>query len=379
MSTDFQKTCLNAFYLLVQLITPIALIYVIIFNNNDNNVEMFLLILCFHFVCQLFHPLCSFLWNINNCDSMYETMQKVFTSIPSIVLHCECYHYRTREEQTKNEKGETVTKTIKEKEVSSTHSKEFKYYSVLDTSGIFKLNFDGAIANEKKFIKLYLDYELSFADVQTEQDYAYFKRKFEKKYKHLDEYIEIWEKRNLPYLVSNNLVKISVSEQIPYVNIFWYLLLSIIPATHFYRNYVDSMCVEQSFTVKKVISSRFNLINNEQYYMYIPGLQINQSKYNYNNYGNCFEENLNNLPTLEELEIEERNKPRVNVEQMSPMQNKGNYQYNMPMSGQKGMDGRFGYNQEGNMNEAPSCQSEMNYGFQQGGNGSGYYNKSFYG
>jgi hypothetical protein len=79
----------------------------------------------------------------------------------------------------------------------------------------------------------------------------------------------------------------------------------VIPLAELYKMYVDQFCVEQDYTIKKVISSRFNL-NQEQYaepyQNFIPALIIyDQTKQVYCQQTELIH-NTPNIPSLDELE-----------------------------------------------------------------------------
>ena len=98
-----------------------------------------------------------------------------------------------------------------------------------------------------------------------------------------DYYMDYYEKRNIPGLSQYNLVRIGNSEPI-FVNIGFFILATIFVCAEFYKCYVDKLCVPQRFTLRKIISTRFDLNQpsyQQQYQYFMPALDLHKEQFIY--------------------------------------------------------------------------------------------------
>ena len=263
---------------------------------------IYFIYLCLEFTSSTSNYLC----HKTSGSGMYEKMGMLYRTHPEIHFHCSCYHYETRRYTTKDSKGRRHKRTEKVRVVTHSESFSIPYYSSRDVSGLFYLNCDQANVQRKSFIKLKLFKEINFADAISYMDYEYYKSEFWRRNRFRDVRMDFSEKRIVPGLVRHNLVKISDKNPCT-VNFFWYLVFTIIPLCQFYKSYVNLFCVNQSYKVRKIVSTRYDLnqpVYVEKYSRFVPQLNLISQQYDYQptdyNYLNTAVQV--NVPTEEELE-----------------------------------------------------------------------------
>ena len=259
-----------------------------------------------YIILEFCSPTASYLCHKKTGSGMYEKMGDLFRTHPDICFHCECYHRERVPVTERDSNGNTHTSYREERVVTYRENFSIPYYSSRDVSGLFYLNCDKAYVQRKNFIKLRLKEEINFADGISFMDYEYYKRDFWMRNRFRDVYMDFHETRTVPGLHHYNLVNIG-NENPCGVNFFFYFLSVIFTFCELYKKYVDSFCVNQSFTVRKFVSTRYDLnqpVYVEKYTPFIPNLNLITQQYNYqpNDY-NYLNQNVQvDLPTAEELE-----------------------------------------------------------------------------
>ena len=115
----------------------------------------------------------------------------------------------------------------------------------------------------------------------------------------------------------HNLVKLTTEEPC-LVNNFWFCLLTFFMFAEFFSIYVDSFCVYQSYKVRKIVSTRYDL-NQPVYQTFVPQINLITQQYQYGQeYYNYKNDNYDvQLPTEEELEAAKQYQNRVPDYQVS--------------------------------------------------------------
>ena len=153
--------------------------------------------------------------------------------------------------------------------------------------------------------------EINFADDISYYDYEREKDNFFKKNKARDAYLDFSETKEIPGMKHHNLIKLVEKE--PFIiNYLFFFISTILTVAEFFRMYIESFCVEQEFTVRKLISTRYNL-NKPEYQELVPKINLNSIEYIYkqNDY-NYLNKSYNlQLPTKEELEEAKKYQNRV--------------------------------------------------------------------
>ncbi len=275
----------------------------------------FVIIYLLYFVTMLSNTTFLYLCNQYQNTSMYSKMGEYFVSIPKITFECSCYHYETRYKHYRDSKGRTHR--TKERVTIITHNDSFElpYYSVKDVSGLFMLNVDHADISKKYFVKLYLEKEINFADAISYSDYIGQKKAFYNKNKNIDKYIDLKEYRIIPNFEEYNLVQIS-DYRPPILNACTYVLSALFMVCQYYKMYIDSFCVYQKFKIRKLISTRYNLLepeNAQNYSQMMPALNLVDKTLYYepSNTGYCSSDYNIDLPTKEEIEQAEQYQDKI--------------------------------------------------------------------
>ena len=238
---------------------------------------------------------------------MYSQMLKLFSTPPVINFHAECYHYETHHYTTKDSEGKVKHHTEQRRVVTHTDSYNLPYYSTKDVSGLFLLRMDLAQAKNKAFIKLHLQKEVNFADSISYMDYINQKDLFWKRNRYLDVHMDFTETRYIPGMEKHNLVRIGKEDPLS-VAIGWYILFVLLTLGQFYKKYVDSFCVFQNFKIRKLVSTRYNLLEPQfiqQYQPLMPSLNLIVEQYNFQpqETGYCSSNVQPILPTEEEINM----------------------------------------------------------------------------
>jgi len=180
-------------------------------------------------------------------NSIEDYMKKLFYSYPKVFFVGESYYLIS-----KNEKGKSINNRV----ITHTEMEDFNYYSSRDNSEDFVLDIS---KNNLYFIKLSLDLTINYADPITILDYETKKSIFRNENQKRDKHFKLYEKCSLQELDKFNLVKLTNQEPL-FINVYCYLIcVFIFPLVEIYKIYFNSFCKKQAFTIKKVISTRYDL------------------------------------------------------------------------------------------------------------------------
>lgn len=227
---------------------------------------------------------CCFLSNRHEKSTIYTYMQKMFYTPAHINFHVECYHYETRHFTTTDSKGNVRQYTRTEKVVSHRESERFMYYSWRDTSGTLMIDSQNAKNDNKAYVKLELALRVEFADDITRLDYNVQKKNQYMRNRFRDRHISQWETTTLQDFNQFNLVNISDDEPVC-ISVWWYVLFTIIPVVMLYDLYFNYWCVAKDYTLKKTVSSRYNLMapeHDNRFISSIPRILFNDDEKLYN-------------------------------------------------------------------------------------------------
>ena len=265
--------------------------------------------------------LCSakgeFLINKNSKEGIKETFRKYYQASPSIVFYGRSYHIETVYTTTTNSDGKEEYDETQVEETTSTETYNLPYYSARDVSGLFHLNCKKDNVQKKCYIKLELNEEIDFADTISYSDYENEKNNFNGRNKPKDELYSFTETRSIPGLVKHNLINIGDSDPC-IVNHCVFLLSILLTLAEFYKSYVNSLCIKQKYTIRKIISTRYDLsqpIWEEKYNKFNPLLDLISQKYIFEpqdfNYLN--DKHQPKLPTSNKIEEAKnyQNKPGI--------------------------------------------------------------------
>ena len=308
-----RKTPLDYTCLVFQALVIIAFILLIIaaagshskskekayFKNDEIIYVVFVIIYIIYMVLEFCSSSCSYLVHKTSSMGIYDKMYRIVSTHPEIIFHCETYHFVYR-------RGNNGRRDVKERVVTYREDYSMPYYSSRDISGLFVLNCNKEVVQNKAYIQLELLEEINFADSISYMDYERVRSDFYMRNRPRDYYMSYNERRHVPGLTQYNLVKIGSSEPF-FVNICFFILSTILICAEFYKCYVDKLCVPQRFSVRKIISTRFELNASqyqERYEPFTPSLDLHNQQYAYKpeDYYYVNKDNEVDLPTKEELD-----------------------------------------------------------------------------
>ena len=222
---------------------------------------------------------------------IFQKMGSYFKAYPVFELYCECFHYETATAQP----GSYYRRT------SYKETYHFPYYSERDVSGLFYLDSDNDSIQKKYYIQLELIEEINFADSISYMDYQEAKVNFIKKNKPKDVYFKFVESKYIPGLEKDNLLILTDKEPC-YITFNFFASFTFLMLGEFYKLLFNHLCIFQTYKIRKIVSTRFDL-NQPEYQHLAPKLDIIIQKYNYeaefyNYINNDFKLNK---PTVEEL------------------------------------------------------------------------------
>lgn len=254
-------------------------------------------------------PTYSYLSFISKTNSIHDKMKSLFQKAPTFYLYTNSFHINKVRTRVKSGKSYKY-KTVSVKKVTLRDKEEFKYSSWRDISGIFLLNSEEMLSNIKRiFIKLELDLSVDFADDITSLDYNKQKQNMIERNRPRDRCIEFWDEMKVENFQKLNMVKLG-DQNICCLSQKWFLLFTfIIPVMQIYKYYVQKHCIAQKFSIKKIVSSRYNLHDeeaNKKYEENIPKIKIyDENEINYNEAPVDFNQ-IHDFPSEEELAESEK-------------------------------------------------------------------------
>jgi len=289
----------------------------------------------------------KFIFYIEQSDNITNYLDKIFNEYPYISFEINCFHFNdpkfdnqgandnnniTQSLDNYNASNKISNYELNNKKIKTYNdSKKFYYYNCKDVSG--EILIENKI--DKKnfyFVNLNLKIEIIFVDSISFYDYETQKSNFLNKNKWRDVHTEIFEKKNIKNSFNSSLLKIN-NESIP--SIFkwqFYLFFVIICFAEIYKKYFFSHLIEKNFIIKKLISSR-NKINEEEYSELNPKIIINNVN-TIENKNYFYQNEKAKIKPIQEKELEEAKnyeKYILTLQQIKNMEinsNKFDYSYN---------------------------------------------------
>lgn len=293
-----------------------------IFSKTERMTIPFLLTLIFEimfYICyiifQFFSPTFSYLLHKKSDVKLYDKMKQLFNSPPKITFVCINYHYETRTVTTYDSKGNASTRTETVMVVTRQTSKIFNYYSSRDVSGLFRLNYDKSTVRDKYYVKLELIKNIDFADPVSYSDFEKEKDEFYRSNLGFDTYTSISVEYHIDGFNEYNLINITENNPCG-MSIFWYIFFVLLGVVQIYKSYVNSRCVYKSFTIRKIVSTRYSLTDEESEKKYSnvnPVISYEGEKINFpsNEIGYISSDFQLQIPTEEEIENSQKYKDKI--------------------------------------------------------------------
>jgi hypothetical protein len=205
-----------------------------------------------------------------------EVLENCFKEKPKINIQINCYHIEESYETITDYNGESRTIPVKVEKSSFEKIKEFEYYTSKDISGLFTIDKELKNNPNSIFLKLNIDYDIYIADTLTYNDILNEKQNEFLKYNEKDDYIKVNVKRCLEKTKKScKLIKIKNIET-NYINKKYFYLFTFLSFAQLYKRYVNNLCIEKYFVIRKVISSRNNILNDEKFINLSPKLKLDE-------------------------------------------------------------------------------------------------------
>ena len=257
-------------------------------------------------ISELCSPTFDYLIHKRSDVKLVDKMKQLFYSHPRIQFVCECYHYETKYITTYDSKGNSSTTTERRRVVTRYDTRQFYFYSSRDVSGLFRLNYDESSVKDKFYVKLELSKRIDFADDITYSDYKKEKDDFFNLNKDYDDYINFFTEEEIDGFTSYNLINITENNPCG-MSCFWFIFFTFLGIVQFYKSYIDSRCIHKSFTIKKLISTRYSLSTEEcdiKYKNCDPVISFDEEKVQIpsNEFRCTYNSFKKEIPTQEEIE-----------------------------------------------------------------------------
>jgi hypothetical protein len=215
--------------------------------------------------------------------SLHTKMGEIFQMKPEIILKNKKYHYENKKYTYTDKYGKTQegTRTVRVWGIMDVES--MKYKSFRDVSGLLVLNCGKLNKRRKAYVDLEIKLEINFADTISYSDYEKAKTDFYHKGYHSDSYTQLSEEITVKGLKHHYLLKIKDKEPCM-INIYWFIIFTLFTLGQIYKIYFSIFCIHKKFTIRKLISTRYDLGNQEygqNYEPMNPQLYINNLKYSY--------------------------------------------------------------------------------------------------
>ena len=175
---------------------------------------------------------------------------------------------------------------------------------------------------KKRFIKLNLIEEIKFADAISYSDYKVQKEFLIEKNKNKTRYIKYTETRYIPGMKYFVLTKIGTNDPL-FFGKGWFIFSMILTLGQFYGLYIKSLCIIQTFKIRKIVSTRYNLLDeqyNQQYDQLMPQIKLPEQQFNYqkNDTGFCSTNFQPKLPSEEEIKQAEQYQKYIPIYTIDP-------------------------------------------------------------
>ena len=213
--------------------------------------------------------------NINKNININKVIETLLKEKPEVIINCICYHLDSRLESYYDSNGNYQTGYTTMTVPTYTELQQLNIFSYLDISGIFRLK-----QTSKRYIQLQLGKEINFNDeitiydIQTIINYLYQKNRY------IDRCISIGVDRILPSFKDFYLIKLA-NENNCFIHKWTYYAFFILTIDKFYELILDCLCSKQFFVIKKIVSTRQNVLENPKYSQFISGYNINEENITY--------------------------------------------------------------------------------------------------
>ena len=258
-------------FMQILLLVPLILYLLTIFSDikfEESTILIFFIVAyVLYIIIEFNSPTFSFLRNKINQDEIKSILFTLIKTNPTIELEYNMYQPNV------NNKKYEINKI-------GTTNVNFPYYCSRDVSGLLELDILKDSLKDKAFVALNIEYEINFADELSFMDYENFRNDFYDICFKKTNNISYSEKRFIvPKFKNFTLIRIGDKDPCS-VNIFLFILFTIIPVAEFYICYIYSFFTTKTFVIRKLISTRYDL-NQEQYQIFNPYVKFLDQIYDF--------------------------------------------------------------------------------------------------
>ena len=235
-----------------------------------------------YIILQYYSPTFKYLFNKDKL-SFHAKMGEIFNMKPEVILINKGYHYAVETFTYTDDDGNTRTGSRTVREWRRKIEESMKYKSFRDVSGLLVLNCGKSKKIRKAYVELEIKLEINFADTISYFDYEKAKTDFYSRQKHSDDYNQLEEEITVKGLKHHYLLKIMDKDPCT-INIYWYIFFTLITLGQIYKIYFSTFCIHKKITIRKIISTRYDLGNPEygqNYEPMNPQISINNLKFGY--------------------------------------------------------------------------------------------------
>jgi len=195
-----------------------------------------------------------YLCNIHTTESAYDYVKRIKLVAPNIWFSIQCYHYEThvRTEYYTDSNGNRQSREVSETVRVNTYygTETFRYSEWSDISGEFG-HIEKYDITKVTFSKTY-----AFGDTYSSQMYTTQRSAFIESNRHRDTHYDESEHYDISGYKPKLLSLTDVTKKPFCLNIGWYLLLSLVGLSWFYRIWMERVCVKTAFTFTKRVLVR---------------------------------------------------------------------------------------------------------------------------
>jgi hypothetical protein len=210
-------------------------------------------------------------------------MGEIFQMKPEVLRIMNKYHYDYKYYDYIDENGYRVSGAGLTKFESEESKSSLTFKSFRDISGLLALNCGKSKKIRKAYVQLEIKLEINFANTISYYDYEKAKNEFYNRFLHSDKYTRLGEEITVKGLKHHYLLKIMDKDPCT-INIYWYIFFTLITLGQIYKIYFSIFCIHKKFTIRKLISTRYDLGNPEygqNYEPMNPQISINNLKFGY--------------------------------------------------------------------------------------------------
>ena len=263
-----------------------------------------------YFYSELCSPTLKALNSISN-QKINTILERLIKGKPNLYLKCECYH------NVQKNAGQT---TRTEEVITHSETINFNHISYRDISGQLILNIDVSDLTKKYYIALEIIKKAYLSDNNSISHYYSLKNNIIENNQDRDAYFIYYNDIDIEGLPNFYLIKLKDEEPFFIANGFWYFIFTLLTLVEFYKIYVNSLILHQSFIIKKLLSISYDVNTDQRFNSFNPSFFIKHTNQH-------FQYNNTEINLLHE-QINEINNDNINVINVAHNENRNNQQNN---------------------------------------------------